>query len=142
MGKNSKLNSFCLDTNIIAYFVEGSNEFGELSKNLLKNLRQDRKKVGLSFLTLAELLVKPLVEGEETLIDFYIHLEKLFSIKILYPNSRTAFLAAKLRASYQLPMPDALNLAVAISNSYDVFVTNDEDLQRVKEIKVLPLKDR
>jgi predicted nucleic acid-binding protein len=84
----------------------------------------------------AELLVKPLEENNETLADFYHGLEKSLGIKTLYPTEQTAALTAVLRAKYRIPTPDALNIAIAVSNFYSVFLTNDKTLQKVTEIKI------
>ena len=48
--------------------------------------------------------------------------------------------AAELRAKYRLKMMDALHVASAIVNRADLFLSNDDDLRRVTEIKVLLLK--
>ena len=47
----------------------------------------------------------------------------------------------KLRAQYNITLPDALQIAVAIESKCDVFLTNDANLKRVKELKILVLKD-
>lgn len=45
----------------------------------------------------------------------------------------------ELRVNYNLKTPDAIQLATAMENNTDVFLTNDERLKRVKEIEVLTL---
>ena len=49
--------------------------------------------------------------------------------------------AAELRAKYNLKMMDALHVASAVVNRADLFLTNDDGLRRVTEIRVLVLKD-
>ena len=49
--------------------------------------------------------------------------------------------AAELRARYNLALPDAFQLAEALSSGCDAFSTNDLDLRRVKELRVLALDD-
>ena len=49
--------------------------------------------------------------------------------------------AAELRAKYGIKTPDAIQLASVISKNGEVFITNDERLDAVKEIKVLTLSD-
>jgi predicted nucleic acid-binding protein len=45
--------------------------------------------------------------------------------------------AARLRAKYNLRLPDALQMAAAISSGCDAFLTNNAQLERVTESKVL-----
>jgi predicted nucleic acid-binding protein len=45
--------------------------------------------------------------------------------------------AARLRAKYNLRLPDALQMAAAISSGCDALLTNDAELARVTESKVL-----
>ncbi len=49
--------------------------------------------------------------------------------------------AAELRAKYGIKPPDAIQLASVIYRNSDVFITNDQRLDAVDEIKVLTLKD-
>jgi predicted nucleic acid-binding protein len=45
--------------------------------------------------------------------------------------------AARRRAKYNLRLPGPLQMAAAISNGCDAFLTNDAQLARVTESKVL-----
>jgi len=49
--------------------------------------------------------------------------------------------SADLRARYGLKTPDSIQLATALSNSADFFLTNDIRLKSVKEIEMLILDD-
>ena len=130
----------CLDTNIIAYFVEENANYGPAAKQLLQKLHEEKKQTALTFLSHAELLVKPIKENNEELTEFYVGMPGFFKMKILYPAADTSILTAKLRAKYGLSMPDALNLAIAIGNKCAGFVTNDLVLKKVSEIKIILLK--
>ena len=46
-----------------------------------------------------------------------------------------------LRTKYGVKTPDAIHLATAIEHKADVFVTNDRQLKKVKEIVMLYLGD-
>lgn len=46
-----------------------------------------------------------------------------------------------LRVNYNLKTPDAIHLATAIEHKADVFITNDKQLKKVKEIAILYLGD-
>lgn len=45
--------------------------------------------------------------------------------------------AASLRVRYGLKLPDALQIATAIASNCQAFLTNDAQLQRVTELRVL-----
>jgi predicted nucleic acid-binding protein len=47
----------------------------------------------------------------------------------------------RLRATYNLKTPDALQVAAALHAGCDIFLTNDFGIKRVKEIHVLVLDD-
>lgn len=49
--------------------------------------------------------------------------------------------AASLRAQHRLRMPDALQLAMALHSGCEAFLTNDEDLRHVKDLRVVILED-
>lgn len=72
----------------------------------------------------------------------YIHAFRSFiadmEIAVNFIDRDTAFLAAQLRAKYQgIKAMDALQLASAVQNKCDIFLTNDKQLRQVQEIKVL-----
>ncbi|MEW6607058.1 MAG: PIN domain-containing protein [bacterium] len=45
--------------------------------------------------------------------------------------------AAELRAQYGITTPDAIQFAIGIENNGTLFVTNDKNLKKIKEIEVL-----
>jgi len=45
--------------------------------------------------------------------------------------------AAELRATYNITLADALQIAVALHMGCEAFLTNDGALERVKELRVL-----
>jgi predicted nucleic acid-binding protein len=129
-----------LDTNVFIYYIEEHPVLMEKVEFIINKI-EDGKAIGItSYVTLLELLVKPIREGRFDLVDQYrtilsgklemVPLDEMVSIK-----------AAELRAKYGLRTPDAIQLASVIYKKGDVFVTNDIGLKRVKEIKVLTLED-
>ncbi|MEM7536980.1 MAG: PIN domain-containing protein [Chloroflexota bacterium] len=49
--------------------------------------------------------------------------------------------ASRLRATYNLKLPDALQAAVAITVGCDVFLTNDEGFKKVTELRTAVIKE-
>jgi len=129
-----------LDTNVLIYYIEEHPVLME-KVELFINKIDDGKAIGItSYVTLLELLVKPIHEGRFDLVNKYrtilsgklemVPLDEIVSIK-----------AAELRAKYGFRTPDAIQLASVISRKGDVFVTNDKGLKRVTEIRVMTLED-
>ena len=129
----------CLDTNILAYFVEQNKEFYRAVQKELRSLKAAKEQACITFLTLAELLVRPIKEGDGGLIDFYHQIENNLPVKIIYPDEQSILTTAKLRAKYGIKMPDAINIATALACKCNTFLTNDAALKKVSEIRIKPL---
>ncbi|MFH1601480.1 MAG: PIN domain-containing protein [Candidatus Shapirobacteria bacterium] len=56
-------------------------------------------------------------------------------------NQEIADWAAMLRRNYHIATPDTLQIATAAVSKAKLFVSNDKNCQKIKEIKVLVLKD-
>lgn len=129
-----------LDTNAFIYYIEEHPVLMEKVKIFINKI-EGGEAIGItSYVTLLELLVKPMREGRFDLVDKYrailssklemVPLDEIVSVK-----------AAELRAKYGVRTPDAIQLASVIHKKGDVFVTNDRGLKRIEEIKVLILED-
>ncbi len=129
-----------LDTNVIIYYIEEHPAFLPKVEPLIDRIVEG-KAIGItSYVTLLELLVKPIKEERYDLVEQYkqILTSRLEMVPLDGPVSLRA---AELRAKYGLKTPDAIQLASVISKNGDVFITNDQRLDAVDEIKVLTLKD-
>lgn len=95
-----------------------------------------------STVTLLEVLVKPLRDGNKKLAEKYktilLSANGLLSIEITHEIS---IQAAGLRALYNIRTPDSIQLAAAIVLKADYFITNDHALKQVKEIKTILLDE-
>jgi predicted nucleic acid-binding protein len=63
----------------------------------------------------------------------------LRSLTIAGISPKIAEQAARLRASYNLRTPDAIQLATAIEAGASTFLTNDQRLTSIMEIQILVL---
>lgn len=117
--------------------------FGPVVRSFfLDGLDAGRNRAGSSLLTLGELLVQPLSVGRQDLVDRYRRIFATGSGFTVWEVTREVVeTAASLRAKYRLRMLDALHVASAMVNGAVIFVTNDEGLRRLNEIKVLVLAD-
>jgi predicted nucleic acid-binding protein len=129
-----------LDTNLFIYVFEQHPEFGEKAKAVLKQIEDGFVKAIASSVSLAEILVKPIREGNLTLEKQYKLLFSHFpNLTILPIDNMVAERAAYLRGKYNIKTPDALIVATALVANADLFITNDQRLEIVKEIKCISL---
>jgi predicted nucleic acid-binding protein len=93
-------------------------------------------------ITLAECLVVPYrLEQAESLQAFDDLIVNGNNTDFVLIDDDTARNAAELRARYNLPLTDTIQLATAISGGCDAFLTNDTALKRVAAINVIVLDD-
>ena len=96
-----------------------------------------------STISIIETFVLPEQRGDQFLISEY---EKIFlnlpGLTIIPVDWKIGRLTAKLRAQYpKVRIPDAIQLSAALFKGAQLFITNDEQLKQVKEIRVMLLKD-
>jgi predicted nucleic acid-binding protein len=115
-----------LDTAPLIYFIEGHSQYRE-KLNQIFDLNDKGHFVFItSSITLLEVLVKPLKDGQIKLAEKYINiLTNAQGIEVLEVTNALAIKAAELRAKYNLRTPDAIQLATAIEYNADYFLTND-----------------
>ena len=136
----SSAGKISLDANIILYYLHQDKNFGKQSFRLLTAVKNKTKII--STLIYAESFVYVFEQADESLEKKQLKaLEKIPKLKIVAPTKKICLLAAQLRAAYRLKTPDAIHLATAIDSDCDVFITNNDNLKKVQEIKVLTLTD-
>ena len=91
--------------------------------------------LALTTLTVAEVLTGPLRAKQTTLAKRY---EKALNRYQVVPMSGAiASLAAQLRVQYRLKLPDAVQLASALSIEASALVTHDRDFSKVEGLPVI-----
>ncbi len=129
-----------LDTNVIIYYIEEHPVFLEKVEPLIDKIVEG-KAIGItSYVTLLELLVKPIKEERFDLVEQYKTI-LMAQLEMVPLDESVSLRAAELRAKYGIKTPDAIQLASVIFKNGNVFITNDERLDAVEEIKVLTLGD-
>jgi predicted nucleic acid-binding protein len=131
-----------LDTAPLIYFIEGSSQYQHSLKQIFEaNDRGDFAFI-TSSVTLLEVLVKPLREGQSELANQYKRILTTASgVRILDVTNDLAIRAAELRAKYNLRTPDAIQIATAIENKADYFLTNDTRLKSITEVSSVTLPE-
>lgn len=139
MRKLLNLNNFNLiglDTNIFIYFFDQDSQFYEQAKNLIARIVQSRKAtITTSIITLVELL--SFSAQDELLWQLEDQLYQIPNLEIKDLNKETGQEVARLRRVYGLKLADSIQLATALNSQAEVFITNDRDLKKFKELPVL-----
>jgi predicted nucleic acid-binding protein len=142
MGWLKKLygKTVALDTAPLIYFVEATPMFTERVQPFFEALARAEFKVLTSTLTITEALVKPVRHGQlDKIAVFKEILER--HIRVVPATTQIAELAARLRAAHNLQTPDAIQVATALDQKADFFLTNDVKLSRLQQPQVLVLAD-
>ncbi|MFS8084412.1 MAG: type II toxin-antitoxin system VapC family toxin [Acidobacteriota bacterium] len=130
------------DTSPIIYFVEANPAYDKLVSNIFNRVAAGELEGWTSVISLSEVLVQPLVSGRKDLREAYRELLLGSSNFNTLPIDATiAENAARMRASYGLRLPDAIQIAFAIDTGCEAILCNDHSMRRVTELLVLILDD-
>ena len=134
--------SIGLDTSPIIYFVEAHPQYDALVEEIFQQITQGQVQGVTSTISLMEVLIRPIREGNLSLQKRYrdLLLESV-NFRTVDIDVAVAECAASLRSRYNLKTPDSLQIAVAITSGCEVFLTNDSDLRRVIELQILLLSE-
>lgn len=130
------------DSMVLIYFIEKHAVYGTLVRPLFELIGEGKVAGLTSYVTLLEVLVRPLQVGRKDLAAEYRRALVGSSNVFLIPvGLQVAERAALLRAELRVRTPDAIQLATAIEERADVFVTNDERLKRCASLDVVVLDE-
>jgi len=141
LGRLLKGKTVFIDTAPLIFFIEKNPKYS-IVKPVVCLIDSGQAKGLTSTITLLEVLVLPLREGNKKLADAYRSI--LLSSKNLETceiSNAISEKAATLRAKYGFKTPDSIQLATAIIRRVDYFLTNDLALKQINEIKVVVLED-
>lgn len=131
-----------IETAPLIYYVEENPVYVSRMDAIIDRIESTPIEVVSSVITLTEVLIHPLRLGnkrlEQEYRDILLHSG---GFRLLSITSQIAEAAAELRARYNLRTPDALHVAAAVDAGCDAFLSNDADLQRIKEIPILVLDE-
>ncbi len=131
-----------LDTAIFIYFIEEDPRYLHLLEELFARIDTGALAAVTSGVTLLEVLVVPLREGNEILAARYeALLTRSRGLSMRELDRPLLRAAARLRASFGLKTPDALQVAATLSSQCTTFLTNDRRLPTVPRMKTLQLED-
>lgn len=131
-----------LDSAPLIYFIEQNPTYLEMMRLFFRTLNQGEFRAVTSVVTLPEVLVYPLRQGNTILAqqyrDILFNAEGLTTIQV---SPDIAEVAAQLRAIHNLRTPDAVQMATAICEGASFFLTNDARLSSLPGLEVLVLEE-
>jgi len=136
------VSSILLDSAPLIYQVEQHPAYGRLMRAFFQ-IREERSiDVVTTPVTLAECLVVPIRAGLQNLAETYravLLRGKGSAFRTL--GNEEADLAAHIRAQHNLRLPDALQVAAALTNGCQAILTNDRRFTRVEAPRILLLDE-
>lgn len=132
-----------LDSAPVIYFVEQHPQYFPSVRVVFERIQSSLIFGVTSPVTLAECLVRPYRLGQTQLQQNFVNLMLGSNNMIFQPitNSSLALEAAQIRARYNLQLPDAFQIAVAVAADCEAFLTNDVTFRRVTELRILVLDE-
>ncbi|GET43069.1 type II toxin-antitoxin system VapC family toxin [Microseira wollei] len=132
-----------LDSATVIYFVERNPQYFDLARAFFERINEGTLIGVASPVTLAECLVRPYslgqIEFQRYFIDLLTNSANIEFVPIA--SQYLAIQAEQIRARYNLQLPDAFQIAVALAANCEAFLTNDVILRRVTELRVLVLDE-
>ena len=124
-----------VDSAPLIYHLEGHAAFAPRFAGLFEAAASGQLRIAITTVTLAEVLTAPYKHGRDALAK---QMEAALCEYEVQPLSAAiAVEAARLRARYTLLLPDAIQLATALSINAYALVTHDRDFSSVQDIRVL-----
>ena len=130
-----------VDTSVVIYTIEGNADYYSLLEPLWSKFYAGEIQIISSDLTLMEVLVVPLRNGNNVLVGDYEELLLSSQIQLIPINQSILRQAANLRATTSLKTPDAIHAATALSVGCDRFITNDKGFRNVPDLPVVILSE-
>lgn len=131
-----------LDTMVFIYEFGRHKKYFPVVHEIFKQLDRGALSAVTSLISYLEVISLKELESRQELVDGYREVFlRMPNLSTITPDIGIVEQAARLRRVYGLGTPDAVQMATAIAHQANVFVTNDQRLNRVKEIRVLLIKE-
>lgn len=124
-----------VDSAPIIYTLEGHERLAARFERLFQRHANSEILLAVTTVTIAEVMTGPLKAGKEALAKRY--RATLETWQVIAPSADIAESAARLRGTYGLKQPDAIQLASALSINADALVTHDRDFANVTGVRIL-----
>ena len=134
-----------VDTAPFIYLIEKNEENSQYFnkvKIFFDNAYRNDVDFVTSVITIEEYMVFPYRVNSEIYIDMFEKMIKTLGFKVTVIDEAIAKKAAKIRAEHKsFKAMDALQLASASLSGCDLFLTNDKQLRRFKEVKCITVDE-
>ncbi|MGO8759126.1 MAG: type II toxin-antitoxin system VapC family toxin [Terracidiphilus sp.] len=117
-----------LDTNFFIYLIEGASPQSVRARTLLRAFSERKDELLTSVMSLGEVLMTPLRNGDLALAQRYRRIFRGPGIAMLPFAEQAAEAFARIRIRGSIRPPDAIQLATAGTAGCDLFLTNDDRL--------------
>lgn len=129
-----------LDTAPLIYFIEEHPAYSPVVAPFFEQLDKGLLRAATSVITLSEVLVKPLRDGNARLAEQYREiLLKAEGLTTVAVSAVIAEKAARLRSQYSLRTPDAIQIATALHTGASALLTNDIRWPALPDLRILTL---
>lgn len=126
-----------IDAQAVIYFLEDNKEYADRVERIFIEVAHGRLEAVFSSVGLIEILTGPKKQGRYDLAAEYRDALTHFpNLTIKGINERIIEVASDLRARYNIGTPDAIHVATAIDFGAKKFITNDQNLHKVKDITI------
>ena len=130
------------DTAPLIYFVEKHPEYIDVVREIFRQVDKGIIAGMTGMISLAEVLVVPKRLNNKMLEaayrDILLTSDNFTTVAI---DASIANCAADLRTRYKIKLPDALQVAAALETGCEAFLTNDEALGAITDLRIIVLKD-
>jgi predicted nucleic acid-binding protein len=127
-----------IDTSVFIYHVQANPRYLPATDRIFAWLERPSTIAVTSCISMTELLVQPIREGNEGRIgEFFALLTRYPHLEWVPASLQIAALAARFRSEHRLRTPDALQAATAVYSSATALITNDAAFRRLSEFQVL-----
>lgn len=131
-----------VDANLIIYRVEQIEPYLSACASMWEAAEQGRIHMFTSDLTLLEVSVKPIRDGNNFLASLYRTMfDNAIEISSIAITKDILEIAGALRAKHGLKSPDAIHAATALHLNAASFITNDSGFRRVPNLPVLVVSE-
>lgn len=124
-----------LDSAPIIYFLENHPRYASRFQPLFEAHASGNLRFAVTTVTIAEVLTGPLAAGDEGLVRKYRAILESWQVVVL--DAAVAESAARVRATFRLKLPDAIQAASAFAVNADALVTHDRDFSALRSLRVI-----
>jgi len=128
-----------LDSNVLIYLIEGDTLLVSQVQHSLQKLLTSHSNpvIAVSALTLMECRVAPLRDRNTSLLQLYDDFFSTDSLQIVDLSRNVLEIATRIRATFGLKTPDALQAACCLSlESQHLFLTEDRTFSKIEQLLV------